>query len=111
MAGCLPWHREEQPVSRTAVDPTAIAVCIDGGIVSEVADYARVKIAQALTNAPGVPNTAVRLRHGTDQEHRVIATASVAIDGHCLHARVAAPSEWRAVDLLADRIRRRVPYR
>lgn len=96
-----------EPVSRTVLDPSEIAVSIDGGIASDVADYARVKVAEALVHVQ-VSTAAVNFLRGGDQAHRVIATASVGLADRPIHVRVAATSEWAAVDLLVAHILRRV---
>lgn len=86
-----------------------IAVSLDGGIVSEAANYARMKVSRALVRAPRrAAAVIVRLRSADGPPRAVTATADVELAGRLLHARATAGSEWRAIDALADRLHHQV---
>lgn len=98
-------------------DPTPVAtlptpvVELRGDIGPDLADYARQKAAHVLA-ALGRPVDRVHLHvlHHRDpaREHPVRASVTVDVAGRRVHAHVTADHPREAVDLLLDRMRRRV---
>ncbi|MFC4950732.1 HPF/RaiA family ribosome-associated protein [Pseudonocardia sp. GCM10023141] len=100
-------------MSRTTEGPAPqdIVVELRGGIADDLADYARPKIATVLAHT-GRPALHTRLHvirhHDPARSHPVTARVTVDLDGQPIHVSTDATTPREAVDLLVDRLGRRL---
>jgi ribosome-associated translation inhibitor RaiA len=91
--------------------PPAPVVELRGGVAQDLAEYARSKVGHVLTHT-GRPVLHARVRvtrHGDPARERpVVAQANVDVNGRPVRVQVEATTPREAVDLLVDRLDRRL---
>lgn len=93
------------------VPAAAPVVELSGGISDDLADYGREKIVAVLAHAGHpVPHSRLRVvrHHDPARAEPVVATVVVDLDGRPVHVRVTAGRPREAVDLVVDRLARRL---
>lgn len=92
-------------------EPTPIEVTLRGNVGNRAGEYARGKIAGALSVAHGPvmgAHVVLDRRHDPALTRRAIAEVSATVDGQTLRAKTSAPTMHEAVDDLEARLRRRL---
>lgn len=95
----------------TTAEPVQVDVTLRGNVGEFAGEYARRKIAEALTVAPGTvlgAHVVLNWRHDPAVERHATAEATAHVDGHVVRARTAAPTMTEAVDSVEYRLRRQL---
>jgi ribosome-associated translation inhibitor RaiA len=105
------WMEEDAADTPETTTTGPISVVRRGAVPDDVVDYARDKVARAMEFSGGRDNGAVvKLALGTNPAmgHPASAKVSIDLDGSIVRAHVAAETLLEAIDLLEERICRRI---